>query len=103
MFTGNLGACQIVSTTSVPWAFLVAETVKNLPVIQETWIGSLGHADTLEKEMAIHSGILAWRLPWTEEPRVYGPWGHKDSDTTQRLTLSLYTLGYRYQFDLWKG
>ena len=68
MFTGNLGACQIVSTTSVPWAFLVAETVKNLPVIQETWIGSLGHADTLEKEMAIHSGILAWRIPWLEEP-----------------------------------
>ena len=69
MFTGDLGACQIVATTSVPWAFLVAQTVKNLPVMQETWIGSLGHKDPLEKEMATHSGILAWRIPWTGEPR----------------------------------
>ena len=47
---------------------LVAQTVKNLPAVQETWIQSLGWEDPLEKRMATHSGILAWRIPWTEEP-----------------------------------
>ena len=42
--------------------------VKNLPVMQETWVGSLGQEDPLEKGMATHSNILAWRIPWTEEP-----------------------------------
>ena len=42
--------------------------VKNLPAVQETWVQSLGQEDPLEKEMAIHSCILAWRIPWTEEP-----------------------------------
>ena len=42
--------------------------VKNLPVIQEIWIRSLGWEDPLEKEMATHSSILDWRIPWTEEP-----------------------------------
>ena len=42
--------------------------VKNLPAIQETWVWSLGQEDPLEKEMATHSSILAWRIPWTEEP-----------------------------------
>ena len=42
--------------------------VKNSPVMQETWVGSLGLEDPLEKEMATHSRILAWRIPWTEEP-----------------------------------
>ena len=41
---------------------------KNLPAIQKTWVQSLGWKDPLEKEMATHSGILAWRIPWTEEP-----------------------------------
>ena len=48
--------------------FLLAHTVKNLPVIQETWVLSLGWEDPLEKGMATHSNILAWRIPWTEEP-----------------------------------
>ena len=43
--------------------------VKNLPAVQETQVGSLGWADSLEKEMATHSNILAWEIPWTEEPR----------------------------------
>ena len=43
-------------------------TVKNLPAVQETWVGSLGQEDSLEKEMATHSIILAWEIPWTEEP-----------------------------------
>ena len=42
--------------------------VKNLPAMQDTWVQSLGWEDTLEKEMATHSSILAWRIPWTEEP-----------------------------------
>ena len=50
------------------WAFLVAQTVKNLPAIQKTWVQSLGWEDPLEKRMATHSSILAWRIPWTEEP-----------------------------------
>ena len=42
--------------------------VKNLSTIQETWVRSLGREAPLEKEMAMHSGILAWKIPWTEEP-----------------------------------
>ena len=47
------------------WASLVAQLVKNLPAIQETWVRSLGWEDPLEKGMATHSSILAWRIPWT--------------------------------------
>ena len=50
------------------WASLVAQTVKNLPVTQETWVRSLVQEDPLELEMATHSSILAWKIPWTEEP-----------------------------------
>ena len=49
-------------------ASLVAQTVKNLPVMQATWVGSLGWEDPREKEMAAHSSILAWKILWTEEP-----------------------------------
>ena len=42
--------------------------VKNLPAVQETQVGSLGQEDALEKEMATHSSVLSWRIPWTEEP-----------------------------------
>ena len=47
-------------------AFLVAQTVKNLPTVQETWVPSLGWEDLLEKEIATHSRILAWKIPWAE-------------------------------------
>ena len=47
---------------------LVAQRVKCLPTMQETWVQSLGWEDLLEKEMATHSSILAWKIPWTEEP-----------------------------------
>ena len=50
------------------WASLVTQLVKNPPVMQETWVRFLGWEDPLEKEMAIHSSILAWKIPWTEEP-----------------------------------
>ena len=46
----------------------MAQTVKNLPVMQETLVLSLGQEDLLEKGLATHSSILAWRIPWTEEP-----------------------------------
>jgi len=49
-------------------ASLVAQMVKNLPTMQETWIRSLGWEDVLEKRMDIYSSILAWRISWTEEP-----------------------------------
>ena len=47
---------------------LVTQMVKNLPAMQETWVQSLGQKDLLERGMATHSSILAWRTPWTEEP-----------------------------------
>jgi len=57
-------------------ASLVAQKLKHLPIMWETWVRSLGQEDPLEKEMATHSSILAWRIPWTEEPggrqRVHG-------------------------------
>ena len=49
-------------------ASLVAQTVKNLPAMLETWVRSLGLEDSLEEEMATHSSILAWRMLWTEKP-----------------------------------
>ena len=47
---------------------MVAQTLKNLPAMQESWVQSLGWEDPLEKGMATHSSILVWRIPWTEEP-----------------------------------
>ena len=47
------------------WAFLVAQLAKNLPTMRETWVQSLGWEDPLQKGMATHSSILAWRIPWT--------------------------------------
>ena len=62
--------------------------VKNLPAVQETRVQYLGRENPLEKEMATHSSILAWRIPWTEEPVAgYSPWGCKGSDTSKQLTL----------------
>ena len=57
----------------------MAQLVKNLPAVQETWVRSLGWEDPLEKGTAPHSSILSWRVPW----------GCKESDTTERLSLSL--------------
>ena len=48
--------------------FLVAQTVKNLPAMRETGVRSLGQEDPLEKRMATHSSVVAWEIPWTEEP-----------------------------------
>ena len=63
----------------------MAQTLKNLPTTQETQVQSLGQEDTLEKEMAIHSSSIAWKIPWTEEPgRLHSPWGRKELDTTEQ-------------------
>ena len=61
----------------------MAQTVKNLPVMQETQVSSLGQEDPLEKGMATHSSVLAWKIQWTEDPSAWGPWGLKELDTTE--------------------
>ena len=63
--------------------------VKHLPKMQETWVQSLGWEDALEKDMATHSIILAWKIPWTEELVGYSLRGCKEQDTTS-LSLSLH-------------
>ena len=62
-------------------ASLVAQTVKHLPAMRETWVQFLGQEDPLEKEMAIHSSTHAWKIPWTEEP------GRLHSMESQRVGL----------------
>ena len=67
-------------------ASLVAQMVKNLPATHEPWVHSLSQEDPLEKGMATHSSVLAWRIPWTEEPGGLQSMGGKESDMTERLT-----------------
>ena len=70
----------------VDWSSLAAQTVKHLPTMQETQVQSRGQEDLLEKEVATHSSILAWKIPLMEEPgRLYSLWGCKESDMTERL------------------
>ena len=71
-------------------ASLVAQMVKSLPAMQETQVWSLGWGDTLEKGMATHSSILAWRIPWTEETGRLSLWDHKESAMIKRLTLTFF-------------
>ena len=59
--------------------------VKNLPAMQETWVPSLGWEDLLEKEMATHSCLLAWEIPWTEEPGGLWSMGSQELAMTERL------------------
>ena len=68
----------------------MAQTVENLPAMQETQetqVQSLGQEDSLKEEMATHSSILAWTIPWTEEPGGLQSLGHKELDMTEGLTL----------------
>ena len=68
---------------------LVAQMVKRLPAMWDTSVWSLDQEDPPVGEMATHSSILAWKIPWMAEPgRLYSPWGRKESDTTERLHLS---------------
>ena len=76
--------CVVISShkccTAFPlWASLVAQRLKHLPAMRETWVRSLDREDPLEKEMATHSSILAWRIPWTEKP------GRLQSTGSQRV------------------
>ena len=76
-----------VSVSTCTWASLVAQRVKRLPEMRETWVQSLGQEDPLEKDKATHSGTLAWKIPWTEKP------GRLQSMGSQRatsLSLSFY-------------
>ena len=64
----------------------MSQAVKNLPAMQETWLQYLGWEEPLEKEMATHSSILAWRIPWTEELDGLQFMGCKELDTSEPLT-----------------
>ena len=85
---------QPVYTDPLQFPFLLTEyfarasssgsVVKNLPAIQEMQVQSLGQEDPLEKEVATHSSIPAWEIPWTEEPGS-SPWGCKESDMIEQL------------------
>ena len=72
--------------------YMVAQMVKNLPAVQETQLQTLGQEDPLENGRATHSSILAWRIPWTEEPGGLQSMGGKESDMTEQITLSLFQL-----------
>ena len=74
---------------------LVAQRLKRLPAMRETWVRSLGREDPLEKEMATHSSILAWRIPWTEERGGLQFMGRKESDTTEQLPFPYLTSVFR--------
>ena len=63
----------------------MAQKVKRLPAMWETWVRSLGQEDPLEKELATHFSTLAWKIPWTEEPSRLQSMGRKESDVTERL------------------
>ena len=71
----------------------MAQMVKRLPTMWETWVGSLGREDPLEKEMATHSSTLAWKIPWTEEPGRLQSMGSKSrtqlSDFTFTFTFNM--------------
>ena len=85
----NCYSCCTVNliTKDLP-GFPSGSDVKNLPAVQDTKVQSLSWEDPLEKEMVTHFRILAWRSPWAEEPDRYSLWGRKESDSTERLTLS---------------
>ena len=84
------GKPYIILSYTYLWPSLVAQMVKNLRAMRGTRVQSLGWKDPLEEDMATHSSILAWRIPWTEDPGVlYSPWGCKESDTTEQLSTNI--------------
>ena len=76
------------------WASLLIQSVKNLPAMQETWAQFLSWEDPLEKGMITHSSILAWRMPWAEEPGRLQSMGSQESDITQRLKHQIINMNY---------
>ena len=81
------GAVSFVSQSADCRASLVAQMVKSLSAVQETWVRSLCREDPLEKEMATHSSILAWGIPWTEEPSWLQSMGSQRVKHVFTLTL----------------
>ena len=82
-------SANTIGVTYSKWASLVAQKVKNLPAVQETWVRSLVWEDPLEKGMATHSSILAWKSHGQRNLEGYSPWGGKETDVSERLSLSL--------------
>ena len=80
---------------------LIAQLVNNLPAVQETQVWFLGQEDPLEKEVATLSSILAWRIPWPEEPgRLYSPWGHKTNGIEHLFMFKYWPLLYPLIWDI---
>ena len=73
---------QIPECCWIYWTFLITQSVRNLPAMEEAWVWFLGQDDPLKEEMATHSTILTWRIPWTEEPCRLQPTGLQELDTT---------------------
>ena len=89
IFCGILSCTKIFETKTIVvlgMKSLVAQTVKNLNAMWETWVRSLGKEDPLEKGMATQSSMLVWRIPWTGSLGGYGPWDRKQSDMTEQMT-----------------
>ena len=70
----------------------MAQTVKNPPIVRETWVRSLGREDPLEKEMATHSSTLAWKIPWMEEPTRLQFMGSQRVGHDWAISLSAYLI-----------
>ena len=68
LYSRTLLFIYFIGSSCICWASLVAQTVKCLPAMRETWVRFLGQEDPQEKEVAIHSSTLAWKIPWMEEP-----------------------------------
>ena len=92
---------QMAIFHSVFWgASLAAQMVKNLPAMWETWVQALCWEEPLEKEMATHCNILAWRIPWQRSLAGHSPWGHKESDTTEAVWHSTWPSSSLYSLNL---
>ena len=74
----------------------MAQTVKNLPAMQEPWVQSQDQEDPLEKEMETHAGVCVWRITWTEEPGRLQSMGLQDSNMTEPQRLSLFIAALQY-------
>ena len=93
-FSIEIRVCVCVCVCEREMGFLVAQMVKNLPAMWETWVWSLGWENPLEKRMSIHSSILAWDIPWTEEP------GGLQSMGLQRVGHNWVTNRYIWNMDM---
>ena len=82
---------QFKNVNSLALSFLVAQRLKHLPAMRETWVRSLGWEDPLEKEMATHSSVLAWKIPWMEEPGRLPSMGSLRIGHNWETSLSLFT------------